>query len=188
MRKNVKPSENYETLNFLRIGGRDLVLAFSPDSGEYMTFFQESLVSGEYLYSDLTASADYLKVMRTFTRRLRGQIRKAERQRRRVERCILTEQHCLPDSRTEDLQGKLVILAPSSLAPEYRTSDFQLGYALGGSGCNPDTTGSAVQFVELYSGEYSKWDRRNILGIADPKKLPAWARKKLRNRKRKANA
>ena len=178
--------DNYETLNAVRIGGKNLVLAFDPGSGSYVTFYREATFTGSYLYSGLTSGGDYLKMMGLFSRRLRREIRKVSRQRRRVSRVILTGQHCLSDSQDEDLQGRLVVLASSSLAPEYRTSDYQLGYAMGGSGCKPDTDDGTVQFVELYSGDYSKWDRRDIMGIADPKQLPAWARKKLRNQKRTA--
>ena len=169
---------HYETLNMMRLGGRDLALAFHPASGQYMTFFQESALPGGSLYSDLFASDDYLTVMRAFARRLRSQIGKLERQRRKVPRSILTEENCLPNSHNADFTGKLVILAPSSLAPEYRTSDFQLGCAMGGSGCKPG--GSTVYFRELFSEETSRWERRDILGIADPKALPRWAVKKLR--------
>ena len=172
---------HYETLNMMRLGGRDLVLAFHPASGQYMTFFQESALPGGSLYSDLSASDDYLTAMRAFARRLRSQIGKLERQRRKVPRSILTEADCLPGSHRENYTGKLVILAPSSLAPEYRSSDFQLGCATGGFGCKPASRGSAVFFRELYSGETSRWDRRDILGIADPKALPPWAVKKLRD-------
>ena len=35
------------------------------------------------------------------------------------------------------------------LAPEYRTSDCQLGFATGGFGCTPGAGGSAVYFEEL---------------------------------------
>ena len=170
MRKNMELTGSYETLNLVRIGGKDLVLCFAPDSGQYMTFFQESAFPGGTLYSELLASDDYLKVMREFAKRLRSQIGKLERQRRKVPRSILTEANCLPNSRSADFTGKLVILDPSSLAPEYRTSDFQLGCATGGFGCN----------WELYSGETSRWERRDILGIANPKALPQWAMDKLR--------
>ena len=180
MRKNMELTGSYETLNLVRIGGKDLVLCFAPDSGQYMTFFQESAFPGGTLYSELLASDDYLKVMREFAKRLRSQIGKLERQRRKVPRSILTEADCLPNSRSADFTGKLVILDPSSLAPEYRTSDFQLGCATGGFGCKPASRGSAVFFWELYSGETSRWERRDILGIANPKALPQWAMDKLR--------
>ena len=178
----------YETLNSVRIGGRDLVLAYGLEGGAYMTFFREFSFTGGFLYADLTISDDYLKVLRIFSRRLRKQIRRVARQRRRVFRCVLTERHCLSDWFHKDLRGRLVILAPSGLAPEYRTSDYQLGFATGGAGCKPESTGGVVHFTELYSGNVSKWDRRNILGIADVKQLPRWAKKKLRDRTRRAKA
>ena len=180
MPKKLESIGHYETLNIMRLGGRDLVLAFHPASGQYMTFFQESTLPGGTLYSQLLASNDYPKVLRAFAKRLQSQIGKLERQRRKVPRSILTEEDCLPNSRNVDFTGKLVILNPSRLAPEYRTSDFQLGFAADGAGCSPGSNGSAVYFRELFSGETSRWDRRDILGIANPKALPRWAMDKLR--------
>ena len=77
------------------------------------------------------------------------------------------------------MQGKLVVLRPTSLAPEYRTADCQLGFALGGFGCTPGARGRAVYFEELYSGERCRWDITDVLGVADHNKLPEWAKERL---------
>ena len=76
------------------------------------------------------------------------------------------------------------IIAPSSLAAEYRTADCQLGFAVGGFGCSAGARGRAVYFQELYSGERCRWDATDILGIADLDKLPDWAKEKLKERER----
>ena len=75
---------------------------------------------------------------------------------------VLGQEYCLPCS-DESLEGKLVIIRPASLAPEYRTADCQLGYALGGFGCSPSSRGRAVYFEELYSGKRCRWDRTDII-------------------------
>ena len=91
---------------------------------------------------------------------------------------VLGREYCLPCS-DESLEGKLVIIRPASLAPEYRTADCQRGYALGGFGCTPGARGRAVYFKELYSGEECRWDITDVLGVADREKLPDWAKEKL---------
>ena len=80
------------------------------------------------------------------------------------------------------MEGKLIILRPTSLAPEYRTADCQLGFATGGFGCSPGARGRAVYFEELYSGEQCRWEIGDVLGIADPDTLPDWAKEKLTER------
>lgn len=51
-------------------------------------------------------------------------------------------------------------------------------YALGGFGCSPGSRGRAVYFEDLFSGKRCRWDRTDILGIADREKLPDWAKEK----------
>lgn len=97
---------------------------------------------------------------------------------------VLGAEACLPPSE-ESLQGKLIVLRPTSLAPEYRTADCQLGFALSGFGCTPGARGRAVYFEELYSGERCRWDASDILGVANPEKIPDWAKEKLREYEQK---
>ena len=80
------------------------------------------------------------------------------------------------------MEGKLIILRPTSLEPEYRTADCQLGFTTGGFGCSPGADGRAVYFEELYSGERCRWEIGDVLGIADPDTLPDWAKEKLTER------
>ena len=46
----------------------------------------------------------------------------------------------------------------------------------------PDSRGQAVFVEELYSGEVSRWERSDILGLADLNKLPDWAKEKIQAR------
>jgi len=85
---------------------------------------------------------------------------------------------CLPDSHNEDFTGKLVIVKPSELKPEYRTSEHQLVLCTHGNGARPDAKGTSVFGKELYSGETVCFGRHQIAGVADPTKLPEWAVKK----------
>ena len=68
---------------------------------------------------------------------------------------------------------------------DYRTADCQLGFAQGGFGCTPGARGRAVYFEELYSGERCRWDASDILGVANPEKIPDWAKEKLREYEQK---
>ena len=54
-----------------------------------------------------------------------------------------------------------------------------------GFGCTPGSRGCAVFFQELYSGERCRWDASDILGVANPEKIPDWAKEKLREYEQK---
>jgi hypothetical protein len=91
----------------------------------------------------------------------------------------LTAGDCAPGGMDADLTGKVVVITPDVLAPEYRSLSFQLALATGGFGCSPDARGQAVYCTELYSGDKSRWNRSDILGVALADVIPRWAREKL---------
>ena len=171
---------DYEIIQSIRMGGRVLLMGFNPEDETYMTCYQQYHLLGGKIYPEAIASKSYLEIVDTFMERLQTQVEKAKafRASRNVPYAVLGDKDCLPKSE-ESLQGKLIILRPTSLAPEYRTADCQLGYALGGFGCTPGARGRAVYFKELYSGEECRWDITDVLGVADREKLPDWAKEKL---------
>ena len=177
---------DYEILQFIRLGGKQLLLGYNDKDGvaPYMTCYRQVNLLGDYVYPEAVASADYMEIMQTFLERLQQQKEMVEqfRAQRNVPFELLGREHCRQRGEDEDLTGKLIILRPTSLSPEYRTADCQLGFALGGFGCTPGAGGRAVYFEELYSGETCRWNIGDVLGIADLDTLPGWATEKLAQR------
>lgn len=151
-----------------------------------MTCYQQYNFLGETMYPEALACKSYLEIAETFLNRLQAQVEKVKafRAARNVPYAVLGAEACLPPSEGS-LQGKLIVLRPTSLAPEYRTADCQLGFAISGFGCTPGSRGRAVFFQELYSGERCRWDASDILGVANPEKIPDWAKEKLREYEKK---
>ena len=180
--KQKEMAGGYEVIQSLRIGGKTLLIGYNPDDkdGKYMTCYRESSFMGEF-FTRAMASNDYLEIARLFTERSQEQIKSVEqfRAQRGVPLETLGKEHCRERGEGESLAGKLIILRPSSLTPEYRTADCQLGYATGGFGCSPGAGGRAVYFRELCSGEECRWNIGDVLGIADVEKLPEWAKQKV---------
>ena len=180
--KSAEPDKagDYEIMQSIRMGGRVLLMGFNPKDETYMTCYQQYGFWGEELYPEAVASKSYLEIAVTFTERLQAQVErvKAFHASRNVPYTVLGTEDCLPET-GESLRGKLIILRPTSLAPEYRTADCQLGFATGGFGCTSSGGGRAVYFEELYSGERCRWDMTDDLGVADHNKLPDWAKEKL---------
>lgn len=170
---------DYEVIQSIRMGGMTMLIGYNPIDTTYMTCYQDYDVLGNERFSEAIGSESYVEIMDVFLQRLQEQTEKvrAFQVERAMPVTVLGREYCLPCS-DESLEGKLVIIRPASLAPEYRTADCQLGYALGGFGCSPSSRGRAVYFEELYSGKRCRWDRTDILGIADREKLPDWAKEK----------
>ena len=186
--KSAEPDKagDYEIIQSIRMGGRVLLMGFNPKDETYMTCYQQYNFLGETIYPEAVASKDYLEIANTFIERLQMQLEKAKefRAARNIPQVVLGAEDCLPQSE-ESFQGKLIVVRSSSLAPEYRTADCQLGFAISGFGCTPGSRGCAVFFQELYSGERCRWDASDILGVANPEKIPDWAKEKLREYEQK---
>lgn len=176
-RENVQMAGDYEIMQSFRMGGATMLIGYNPIDTTYMTCYQDYDLLGNERFLEAIGSKSYVEIMDAFLQRSQEQTEKVKafQAGRAIPVAVLGREYCLPCS-DESLEGKLVIIRPTSLAPEYRTADCQLGYALGGFGCSPASRGRAVYFQELYSGKKCRWDRTDILGIADREKLPDWAR------------
>lgn len=179
-KETVRMAGDYEIMQSFRMGGATMLIGYNPGDTTYMTCYQNYDFLGNERFSEAIGSESYVEVMDVFLQRLQEQTEKvrAFQVERAMPVTVLGREYCLPCS-GESLEGKLVIIYPASLAPEYRTADCQLGYALGGFGCIPGARGRAVYFKELYSGEECRWDITDVLGVADHEKLPDWAKEKL---------
>jgi hypothetical protein len=173
-KETARMAGDYEIMQSFRMGGTTMLIGYNPGDTTYMTCYQDYDFLGNERFSE-----SYVEIMDVFLQRLQEQTEKvrAFQAERAMPVTVLGREYCLPCS-DESLEGKLVIIRPASLAPEYRTADCQLGYALGGFGCSPSSHGRAVYFEELYSGKRCRWDRTDILGVADREKLPDWAKEK----------
>lgn len=170
---------DYEVIQSIRMGGMTMLIGYNPVDTTYMTCYQDYDLLGNERFLEAIGSKSYVEIMDAFLQRLQEQTEKVKafQAGRAIPVAVLGREYCLPCP-DESLEGKLVIIRPASLAPEYRTADCQLGYALGGFGCSPGSRGRAVYFEELFSGKKCRWDRTDILGIADLEKLPDWAKEK----------
>ena len=75
-----------------------------------------------------------------------------------------------------DLRGKIVVIKPEVLRPEYRRATSQLYLCDGGFGASPNSRGTACSCTQLYSGKSSYFERSDILGVIAPENLPKWAK------------
>lgn len=90
---------------------------------------------------------------------------------------LFDQKHCLDG--LQNYTDKVVVVKGFYLNDEYKQSDFQLMYADGGNGCNPQARGTTVFGYFLKDGERCSFDRSQIHGVLKEEYLPEWAAEKL---------
>jgi ribosome-associated translation inhibitor RaiA len=179
----------YEELHEIQINGRLVFLGENPGAEEqYMVGeFKNDNPLGLYESTWAGLTNDYLEALDKFNDFLEDNINivKTERESRdkmhSVEHIMLTAVHCVPNGLNEDLTGKVIIIKPEVLTPEFRRSDHQLKICTGGFGANPNSRGNAVFCTDLFSDKGSRFERHDVLGVADTQRLPEWAVRKIKS-------
>jgi hypothetical protein len=164
-------------------------------AGQYVVLAENPIVPESYLVCNIKSdnplgleepfngavTGDYVEAMREFTNRLDELVETLEYERRDSGLPVqkLTASDCLPKGDNENWQGKLIVVKPEVLSPEYRSAQHQLAICTGGFGSKPNARGNAVYVKELYSEKEMRYERYQIAGIADPSKIPEWAKVKM---------
>jgi len=176
--------EGYEEKLCIQLAGKYVILAENPAvSDPYLVCTaNRNNPFGIEEYSGGIVSDDYVEAMREFLKRADGLAETLEAERRESGPPVqkLTAADCMPKELKVDWEGKLLIVNPDNLAPEYRSAQHQLVLCMGGFGSKPDSRGNAVYVKELYSGKEMRYEKYQIAGLAAPDKLPDWAWNKLK--------
>lgn len=176
--------EHWEVKHAVFIGGHEIV--FSEDKHDKENTYLVGYCDYDNpfnvgTYSNCIGTADYLEAMSEYTQRLQKQIEmvRQERSERGASDEPLTLDACLSGGLGENIEGKLVVIRPDIMYQDRRTADYQYFLADGGNGCRAEAIGCAVFGQNLYTSKRSRWERADILGIADLEKLPGWAKQRL---------
>lgn len=173
----------YEITHAIHIGDREIVLGENiadTDGTPYMCSYCES---NDFFanYYDSIGGNDYAEIVGVFGERIREQAEKT-REELRQERpsCeddrSITEKDCTVISSEDDLNQRVVVIRADVLRPEYRAASHQLRLCTGGFRASPHSRGSACYCMDLRSGRQSRFERRDILGVMEPDRLPQWAK------------
>ena len=122
-KETVRMAGDYEIMQSFRMGGTTMLIGYNPGDATYMTCYQGYDFLGNERFSEAIGSESYVEIMDVFLQRLQEQTEKvrAFQAERAMPVTVLGREYCLPCS-DESLEGKLVIIRPASLAPEYRTA------------------------------------------------------------------
>ena len=174
---------DYVIIHAFHIGDREIVLGENPaskDDKRYMCAFctENSLFAS---YTEVMVSDDYSELVKLFGERVAEQAEKTRialsgPKHQGIPNAPITAEGCKAISYRDDLNGKIVVIKPEILRPEYRRATSQLQLCTGGFGASPDSRGTACYCTQLYSGKTSYFQRSDILGTIAPEKLPEWAK------------
>ena len=174
---------DYEIIHALHIGDREIVLGENPAGAGDERYMCAVCQKNELLasYTEVMVSNDYAELVKLFGERVAEQAEKTRidlngPKLQGIPNDPITAEGCEVIGHGHDLRGKIVVIKPEVLRPEYRRATCQLQLCTGGFGAAPNSRGSACFCTELYSGKSSRYERRDILGTIAPEALPKWAK------------
>jgi len=177
---------SYEIIQAFHIRDPEIVIGedinAKPEERYMCAYCQQNEIAA--LYNAVMVSDDYCEIVKLFADRLSEQAEKtrtelSEPKLQGIDITPLTSKDCTHISYDDDLNGKVVVIRPDVLRKEYQLATRQLKLCIGGFGSSPHSRGSACFCVDLYSGNSSRYERRDILGTVEQEQLPQWAKQGL---------
>ena len=101
------------------------------------------------------AGDDYVEMMELFASRIKTQCEESPGRMGEgySSEGKITEQMCIPLSKCDNLQGKVMAVRPEVLRQEYRSAEHQLVYVQSGNGIRSNSFGTACYCTNLYDGK-----------------------------------
>lgn len=181
MNDEKRMARDYEITQSIRIGEKEIVLGMDESSEHpyFCAYYESNDIIGRYY--DCLMSADYAEIIGIYAKRIQEQSDRLKEERASVSvpNEKITAELCIPDDYKKSIEGKVIVINPAVLLPEYRTADRQLWLCTGGFGSHANSRGSACFCTNLYSGKETRWERGHVLG--EMKVLPDWAKERLAN-------
>ena len=183
MSEEKRMAGDYEIRQAIRIGDKEIVLGENPADTEGLTYMVACYESNGLLerYYDAVGSDDFAEMVETYGQRILEQAQKTRVELstpkiQGIDNRPITAEGCTPISYDDDLHGKVIVIKPEVLRPEYRRATSQVKLCTGGFGASPHSRGSAVFCTEIYTGRHSRFERMDVLGVLEPEDQPKWVR------------
>lgn len=177
---------DYEIFQAISVGMREIVMGESQNADTDERFLCAYCTVNELFaqYSGIMVSDDYTEILDLYQQRIREEIESLREELGKpghegIDDRPVIEKGFVPVNYTDDLNGKVIVIRPDVLKREYRRSTRQYQLCTGGFGASPCSRGSACYCTNIYTGEKSRFERRDVLGIVHEDQMPDWAREKL---------
>ena len=177
----IRKAGDYLITQSMRICGKEIVLGENLKATDGKFYLVANYEKNEIFerYSDALISDDYLEVANIFTDRVKEAISSMERSTKDMDTSIVNPEHCIP-LRNEKIDGKIIVIKPESLNPEYRRAGFQICYCNGGNGTRANGLGITVFCKDYITNRMEKFNRSDVLGILKEEHYPNWLKDKLK--------
>lgn len=183
MKDEKRMAGNYEIIHAMQIGDTEIVVGENPDAavGErYMCAFCESNLFFER-FNDLIVSDDYPAIISQYGQRVHLQADKTRAELNTPELMgfedkPVTAKDCNIITSSDDLHNQVIVIKPEVLRREYRKATCQIFLCNGGFGASPNSRGSACHCVNLFSGQGTRFERNDVLGILKDDQMPKWVK------------
>ena len=172
---------DYEIIQSVFIGDREIVVGVNEADTNglpYMVAYCESnAILGRYY--DVVGSDEFPEIMEIYGQRIVEQAQKIRTEFSKakiqgIDNKPITAEGCTLIGYDDDLHGKVIVIKPEALRPEYRRATSQVMLCTGGFGAYPHSRGSAVFCTEIYTGRERRFERMDVLGILKPEDQPEW--------------
>lgn len=173
---------DYEVLHAISAGPLEIALGCNMDAAPGERYMCCYCTGNGFLmqYSGVLASDDYAEMLQIFGTRIAEQAERlkvelAQPEINGIEDKPVTNKGFVPITYEDDLNGKVILIKPEVLKPEYQRATRQYQLCTGGFGASPHSRGSACFCTNLYSGKSTRFERMDVLGIVPKELLPDWA-------------
>lgn len=183
-KEKTRKADHWEVKCALFVGGHEIVFGEDQHDPHYPYFVGDCLYDNPFgvpEYRKCIGTADYLEAVKEFADRIKAQTElvRQERTERGISDKPLTRDACLSGGLGDNIENKLVIIRAGVMQRDKRTADYQYFFAEHGNGCRAEAHGLGVFGKNLYTGKQGRWERPDVMGLADPEKLPEWAKARL---------
>lgn len=181
MSEEKRMAGDYEIIQAVHIEDREIVVGENQADEQglpyLVAYYESNAILGRYY--DAIGSDDFTEIMEIYGQRIMEQAQKTRVELsapkvQGIDNSPITAEGCTPISYDDDLNGKVIVIKPEVLRPEYRRATSQVKLCTGGFGAYPHSRGSAVFCTEVYTGRQSRFERRDVLGVLEPEDQPKW--------------
>ena len=173
---------DYEIIHSLYIGDREIVVGDNPNAAKDERYICMNLQHLDvFLKPEVTVvSDDFTEIIQEYGNRLAAQAEKTrplvmKPKIQGIDTRVLTEKDCHRIDSGDNLNGKVIVIKPTSLRREYQMCTNQIMLCTGGFGASPNSRGNACYCVDLYTGEKCRQERPDVMGTLERSQLPQWA-------------
>lgn len=170
----------YEIEYDIKLDGKNYIFAINDK--ENLPYLVGEYTCNELFerYDNCVATDDYLTAMGEWTKRLDSAIADCKNKTSEIpDLMVLNKDDVEPLTSDMDIEHQVIVIKSDVFLREYRYSQKQLYFCVGGFGAKPNSRGRAVMCNSVDTNEHRRFDRSDVLGIIKADRIPDWAKSKI---------